>query len=809
MASPFRVFRRHQKMMLAVLGILVMFSFVFGGMISQIIGASRVQNPVVVSTAQFGDLRQSEIQTLLQRQRALVNIWQEIFAAATRKEYPKIANQIGPQMFSEGVKRIFGGLLQEDVVNEWLAAQYAEQMGIRISDDAIYQFLRDASRDKLSAADYNRILEGFNVTKNYFFDLMHEALARRNLQLLYDASVLAYPPAQRWDFYCRLHQKASIQYVALPVEQFIGRVKQEPTADELEEFFDKHRNQVPRPDSPEPGFTVPKKIDAQYFRANLADFTTPQTVSEEEIQAQYESNPKLYDQLNQEYLFQAETKKAAQKKEAEKKGSEKKEAEKKGPTAGSEPAKKPEVKEPAKSPAVNPPPAKKSELPAPETPPAKNSPKTSAVPSGSIRFASLADEKRSDPPPQTPPTPQDSGPGGKGETKKTAAPSAAASPAVKPSAEGKETKGSATPAKTASPVPPEAKSETPSRPRRELTPEVRDLIRHEVEQKKGRAAAVKKIKKIFEELQEIMKPNGRAWDLYGIDKLKGKNPPEPARLDFPALAKKFGCTSADTGLIANWETERWPIAQSLVQSGVTENPDPRGQAFTPFVFSRGTYHIEISATPDGEQWFLFWTIQDQQKYSKEHTPEFTDPGIREKALDAWRSVQARSLALQEAERLAGEARKNKESLKTLAERRGLKVHTPPAFTWYSGGDLFRRRQLQLGAVEGIPLAGNDFMQAVFSLDKGELGCAMNRPKTETFVVQALDFAPTAKALWDEFSTANFTLYADSAAEDMVRARAAWWKELQNNAGLKWKKPTAPAESRGGSEPYGGSEEEDF
>lgn len=56
MASPFKVFRKHQKLMLAVLGILVMLSFSIGGVVSQLVGTQKNQNPVIVRTTKYGKL---------------------------------------------------------------------------------------------------------------------------------------------------------------------------------------------------------------------------------------------------------------------------------------------------------------------------------------------------------------------------------------------------------------------------------------------------------------------------------------------------------------------------------------------------------------------------------------------------------------------------------------------------------------------------------------------------------------------------------------------------------------------------------
>ena len=71
MASPFTVFRKNQKVMLAVLTILAMFGFVFVPILMQSFGVgSGPVNEVVVSS-KYGDLRKSDIERLIQTRQKL------------------------------------------------------------------------------------------------------------------------------------------------------------------------------------------------------------------------------------------------------------------------------------------------------------------------------------------------------------------------------------------------------------------------------------------------------------------------------------------------------------------------------------------------------------------------------------------------------------------------------------------------------------------------------------------------------------------------------------------------------------------
>jgi hypothetical protein len=105
--------------------------------------------------------------------------------------------------------------------------------------------------------------------------------------------------------------------------------------------------------------------------------------------------------------------------------------------------------------------------------------------------------------------------------------------------------------------------------------------------------------------------------------------------------------------------------------------------------------------------------------------------------------------------------------------------------------------MRISDVEGVDYPGSEFMRAVFTLDEGETGVAMNRPETNVYVVQVQKLDPPPKVLWEVFKAEDFKQYAYAAAEDVIKARDAWWETLQKDAGLEWKQQTQPivAESR--------------
>ena len=102
-------------------------------------------------------------------------------------------------------------------------------------------------------------------------------------------SVVATSPGQRWDYYQRLNRRVSVETAPVAVEQFVGQIA-EPSEAQLKEFFEQYKGNYASPESPEPGFRVPKKVALQYVKADYAKFTDPQAVTDEQIEAYYKEN---------------------------------------------------------------------------------------------------------------------------------------------------------------------------------------------------------------------------------------------------------------------------------------------------------------------------------------------------------------------------------------------------------------------------------------------------------------------------------------------------------------------------------------
>ena len=110
------------------------------------------------------------------------------------------------------------------------------------------------------------------------------------------------------------------------------------TEKELKEFFDECKTRYPIPDSPEPGFRLPKRIAVQYFRANVDKFVDLKSVTDAEIKEEYDRDTDYYEDKDKSLAAEEKAAEAAKKTGTEKKT----DAEKKTPAKKTEPEKKTE-----------------------------------------------------------------------------------------------------------------------------------------------------------------------------------------------------------------------------------------------------------------------------------------------------------------------------------------------------------------------------------------------------------------------------------------------------------------------------------
>lgn len=744
MASPFSVFRKNQKKMLAVLTILTVFSFTFGYIVLDMIG-SRGGGAAFQKafTSKYGSLNERELSGLRERHNTVISVLGGILV---RMNVP----QQRAQWYLEG---IFGGSSNEEVAISWLLARKAEELGMIADNQAINKYLERLTENKLTAQQLAETFNQVGVSPRIFFELMRDELLALKLKESFAPSLQAVTPGQRWDYFCRVFKKASIEAVPVPVESYFAKIE-DPGDEVLKPFFMQYREELPKPDSPKPGFKKPQRVAIEYFKADMEKFTSPEAVSEDEVMEYYEKNK---DYLKQAYPPFTPEKPAE---ETDKKTGEDAKTELPGLEGAAD--KKPAETPPAetKTPPVE---TKTPELNPPKTEPQKKSeeaeqPKTSATPGRSpFILASF----------QQQPEPED------GKLPESSEEPAVGAEQPKPADESAE-KPADKPAEPAAEQPPKA-GEKPAEPAETKMPilgtaeQLKKLIRRQI--------AMEKIGEIFEKISDDLiqyRDLKNDYDYSSPAEREGKTPPQ--KPDYEEIARKHGLTIGSTGMVDKMQAAETEIGSVLTKGNISATQ----AAFQ----AMGKLRPEAGSDTLREHIYLFWKTDEE----KEETPKFKDEGMRDQVLREWKKIEARKLALAEAEKLAKEAGEaDKPLAEVFADMSKWYVVTPPDFSWMKIDNVsmsYNPRPV-ISAVDGVEIAGPEFMKTVFGLEPGKVGSAMNDPQTVAYVIQVKEFTPTYDELWSLFQKTDFRMYGSIWQREFARKSHAWLMDIQNQADFQW------------------------
>ena len=287
MASPFSIFRKHQRIMMAVLGVAAMVAFVFLGPLEELL-RQRGRPDQVVATSIYGKIRESDL-AHMQYMRNLANRFMQKAAVDAQL-------RIGDE--------VFGDTSDQSLVQTMLLANKAKQLGVIIGDQFITDWLRKNLQDRVTSKQYEGIVTSLQTSRPQVYDALRtELLAYQMVEMFLPgirggqspsqewAIFMSYntTPAQRWEFFRRLKRQAKVEAMAVSVADFVGEIA-DPSDGTVERFYDDHKEAEPRPGSPEPGFKIPQKVKIDYFQADKKNFLDPASVSEQEIKDYYEQN---------------------------------------------------------------------------------------------------------------------------------------------------------------------------------------------------------------------------------------------------------------------------------------------------------------------------------------------------------------------------------------------------------------------------------------------------------------------------------------------------------------------------------------
>jgi len=738
MAGPFDIFRRNQRALLVAVAILAMLAFfVLPPILQQMNPSGATSNATVVRWS-GGQLDEAQIaQAVTTRQ--LVNRCLALAAVEAGRDTSRL--------------QLFMPETEEGVVQAHLLRREASEQGIMISDEAINEFLKNWTNKLVRAPQFDAILARLSagpiaIGEARLFEALRDELEARTMLVMSQTGFASDTPSWRWDDFLRLEQSAIVEVVAVPSSSLAAEVPA-PSESILRTFFEKHRESLPDPESPEPGFRVPHRIEAEYLVALQKPFmeAAAKEVTEEQIQSYYDEN--------KERLFRSKAKAPDPAEPA---------AESSSP---GEPADPTEEKPATDSGDAKPAPATDGSKTEPSTPSDTEEEKAEgATRERRSPFRFVADSEANKEP-----------------TKEDPAGSESTATATTPVGDGAREQDANEGAQKA------GDASTPE-PSYEPLETVRDRIRDDLA--RGKVAA--RIEAIFSAVQADV---ARYSEDLALWRARGEGEETmPRRPDIDAIAKAQGLEAGRTGVVD-------PIQASDL-SGIGESfafvADPgsrfgmRQQSWLESMFANeNTFRPVVTDGAEGNR-YLSWKVTDEP----EHTPSFD--AARETVEKVWRNVEARKLAMEKARALVGVAgggqeRSDEPREASLSGKEGIEVLQAGPFTWLDQGMVAFGGRPQVSKVPGLESPGDEFMQTVFGLDAGGLGVAFNEPQTVCYCIRLVSLTPDEDALRTRFleSTRDQGRLSAVTMRDFTTSYRDWIRSLDRKYAVNWKRP--PREGR--------------
>ena len=770
MASPFSMFRRNQRVMMAGIVAMSMFAFIFfdptmmrGGLprplvilliaglcglglwfVGQRHGKSTewgLWGALLGGVAAFFFVQTPPANTAIHT--TFGSFTDQDLAALGRKRYQanQFVSQAGELTKAARPSRGFGSTDNRSMLQFKLGQQEAKRLGISLNDAAVNRFISEITDDKLSKRQFAEALKETQLTEGELFNILRNELEVRLAMEVqappYDTWIdfdprsfqmfprlkLPATPDESWQQFQRMNVKQSLSAVALPVEAFIAKLE-DPAEAELQAFFEARKTFNPGSKG-EPGFVQPQRVRLAYLAADFEKFESQaKSPTDEEIAAFYETNKQRYqirdipDLPSEEIPADAVTPENVMPEipapSAPDAATPPGDAQPEEKTEGDQPA-EPKQEEQKKDDESKP----KEEAPKKEE---SSSRQSSSSPIRLVTFAQEATEKTADEKPAEKPA---------GEEKTAAEPPADDSPVTLP-------------APTEKPVEPPARF-------RELDDDLRDAIREEM----LRDRAFELMGAAADAAQEKMKE--LAFMYLETD---DKDKPAAAK----ALADQLKTYALDQGL-QYVETDFMSLMELQTSSsesiGSAVLPTSGGMQFQSVpvvddVFPQNgqvspVYFPQRADSRLREKRYAWWKIEDKPQ----HSPQWTDAGIQDQVKTAWKYEKGRQLAQERAAQLIELAHSKDGDLATALAGQTVTgepgtttivITETPRFSWMTTSsstpfdpDMNGFMSPRLSFVEGVDQPGEDFMQVVFDdLKPGEVGVAANFQRSAFYVVQPKD-----------------------------------------------------------------------
>ena len=700
--------------MLVAVAVLAMLAFFVLPPFLQMGAGSSSADPIVVSW-KGGAVREDQLERAVAL-RTLANRFLMQAAATAGRDPSRLP------AFPEG---------EELIVREMLLAKEAEKIGLTVSNTAINEFIAAWTNNMVRQDQLDGIIAGLRygrtpVLAADLFESLRTALVARNTLLLFQTGFSGDPPGWRWDFYKRLEQSATIKAFPVEVENLATSIEA-PSESELRAYFEKFKNNLPSARSPNPGFKEPHRVRYTSLMADQKEFEdeAEKTITEKDVKEFYETN--------KESRFRQSPPDAPLTQESAPSPTDDKSEVKAGKESGEGKTLKDSPEAPSQP-----------EQSAKENAPKDSSEKKSKESRGQEKDASQPlDSESSSTNHRTrviPVTFQV-----KEETDETdsSAKDASQQPEKAP-VTGAAIPDSVEPPPADNPAATKENKEPADSSEPEMTFQPLEEVAEQIRQEISRQRATETIDAIFSALAADVNAyaEDRAlWIARGKDGDKEPTPPDAMK-----IAEKQSLVAVES----DWLTVNEAADSGGIGSSFEFVPDPssrfgiRQQRWLEVMFGDGTIPLRPVTSRDAEGNRYFSWKQDDQE---ERVPAFEE--ARDNVEKAWRIVEARPLALEQATSLVAKMNE-KGFVESLSKAELEKVQDIGPFTWLTQGAAGVNAAPVLSSPQGLAMPGNAMMQKVFATTEGKSVAVFNEPKTICYVIGVLAFQPPENELQNRF-----------------------------------------------------------
>ncbi|QDV77846.1 hypothetical protein [Botrimarina mediterranea] len=773
MATPLTTFSKYSGALMAVLCVLLMFSFVIGDPLMQYAGGGS-DGPSggneVVARWNGGKINERQLDQAVMHRNILASFQQAVYVLGARDAEADGVQDLGlrvmpiefPRTPEEGVER--------DVVAMKIFAERAREAGMVVSDEMIIDYLRALGRDRVSNNQMRDILSnmkfsgGQRATIAFIFDLLRESMLANNYRRSYLYAFQTILPEERWEDWKTVNERVVVEAAPLKTEDFVAEAP-EPTEAELEEFFELYKLRTPTTEpvlgvelpSAVPAFATPERVKLAVLRADfnaVVEEVTPE-VTEEQIASFYEENKESFIQADRalfgdDSLFGSddltvdepsdESSEAPATEEGSEEGAEEATDEE---SAMEEPA----ADEPAAEEAAEDD-AESEEATAAEE--GEEAPPANPLRSGDAAGEAVEEEEE--------------------EEEQPAADEGAADEADETADDG-----------------PEADDTNLYQPLDEVKEEIR-----------RRLAIDLAVQRITEKMNRIKRELDDAFYAYEDELLRvdeknanAKKPAVPSKLtDLKPLAEAEQLELIEVDQASRMELRETPVGGSFTIDAATNSAIPLW--YTAFLSEElPLYQPLLTRDPEGNNYLTLVT----ERYPGV-TPKLED--VREQVVAAWKRQKAAELALKKAEELAKQASDKGGSLTDFFAA----MENPPvasddiketdAFAYLTIGRIApnsRQVPLQMSQPEPLVAAGPELLQGVFELKPGQVGAELNHDHSLAYVLRIAERIGSEEELRREFlRDGDRWLGAEALNTQRARTKVmALVGNLLEESGLEWER----------------------